>query len=94
MTMINKGLYFLGEHSLVVLCFHQIEMRVFPWSIVKHILEVINMIEYFNCVVIIVRVILCTICTVGFVYIEKTVKNNENELFKMLFTKDAVRRSR
>lgn len=68
-AMINKGLCFLGKHSLIVLCFHQIEMRVFPWSIVKYFLESVSMIEYFNCVVIIVRFIFCTICTVGFVYI-------------------------
>lgn len=69
--MISKGLCFLGKYSLIVLCFHQIEMRVFPWSIVKYILELVGMIKYFNCVVMIVRVILCSICTVAFVHIRQ-----------------------
>lgn len=68
MTMINKGLCFLGKHSLIVLCFHQIEMKVFPWSIVVYFLESISMIKYFNCAVIIGRFIFCTICTVIFVH--------------------------
>lgn len=70
---ISKGLCFLGKHSLIVLCFHQIEMRVFPWSIVTYILESVGMIKYFNCVVIVVRFILCTICTGVFVYIKKAI---------------------
>lgn len=79
MPMISKGLCFLGKYSLIVLCFHQIEMRVFPWSIVKYTLESVGMIKYFNCVVIIVRIILCTICTVAFVHLEQTINIFKNK---------------
>lgn len=84
MPTISRGLCFLGKYSLIVLCFHQIEIRVFPWSIVKYILESVGMVQYFNFAVIIIRIIFCTTCTVAFVHLGRTIskfKNNMKEVF-------------
>lgn len=54
---------FWGKYSLYLLCIHQIEMRVFPWSIVENVLKNVGLSTYFNCVVILVRVVGCSFCT-------------------------------
>lgn len=54
---------FWGKYSLYLLCFHQIEMRVFPWSIVSNTLKNMGLSTYFNCVVIFMRIVGCSICT-------------------------------
>lgn len=52
----------LGRNSLLILCIHQIEMRVFPWSIVKRVLERIDLENSFYFVVIFIRITGCYIC--------------------------------
>ena len=74
MPIISRVLCFWGKYSLIMLCFHQIEMRVFPWSIVTYILKSMEMTRWFNCVAIPIRIVLCTVCTGIFVYIMKRFK--------------------
>ena len=53
---------FLGENSLYILCIHQIEMRVFPWSLVLYVLEAIGAASYFNYAVVVIRILGCSVC--------------------------------
>ena len=71
--IINKYFKVIGKFSLYMLCIHQIEMRVFPWSIVKTVLQALSLGNYFYFVVIFTRIIGCSLCMVCFLKIKSMI---------------------
>ena len=55
----TKGLTWLGRNSLIVLCFHLIELNCIPWS---RFLSVVGMTDYLFIPIFLLKVIWCVVC--------------------------------
>lgn len=76
-NFVARSMDFLGQNSMLILCFHGLEIKFFPWSLVYSIFSFSH--DIADIVVLIVRIAFCVICTILFKRImgmcRKTEKN-------------------
>lgn len=66
-NVFTRSLEFLGQNSLLILCFHSLEIKFFPWSLVYAIFHF--SVDIANIVILTVRIVFCVLCTVTFRWI-------------------------
>lgn len=77
---LKKYFLIMGQYSLYILCIHQIEMRVFPWSIVLHLLEVCSVGRWFNLIVISVRIVGFYVCAMIWIKLRQAIDNSISKM--------------
>ena len=70
----------MGQYSLPILCIHQIEMKVFPWGVVLHILEKVGFDRWFILFVTGFRVIGFYICIKLWIKLSSMIKESSKGL--------------
>lgn len=79
-TNLKKYCIIMGQYSLPILCIHQIEMKVFPWGVVLHILEKVGFDRWFNLIVIGVRIVGFYICIKLWIKLSSIIKKSSKGL--------------
>lgn len=74
-TNLKKYCIIMGQYSLPILCIHQIEMKVFPWSVVLYILEKVGLDSWFVLFVTGFRIIGFYVCIKLWIKLSPIIKN-------------------